>query len=992
MKDEKNTNLKGKDYWRSLDQLAETPEFKEFLHREFPQGASEFNNNWSRRNFLTLMGASMALAGLAGCRRPEQKIVPYVKPPEEIIPGVPQYYATTMPMGTSAYGVIVETHEGRPTKIEGNPKHPSTLGASNAWIQASILGLYDPDRSARVMHDGQESSWDEFVAFWRESAVTYDANGGAGLAVLSEPSSSPTMRRLEKKYGADHPRTVQATYAPVGDENIYSGIESATGRAYKQVFDLNRADVIVSLDSDFLLTESDNIAASRAFVDGRRLKSENDDMNRLYVVETGFSTTGAAADHRIAVSHRDVGRFMIALARALKSRGLSLPDIEVTMPPGDEIERWVGPVTDDLIAAGTKAVVMAGSGQPAELHALTLAVNNALGSIGNCVKLYESDNDTASDLDGLKSLCDAMRQGKIDTLVMLGGDPCFNVPSDLEFMQAMMNVETRIHLSDYYNLTSRQSTWHIPRAHYSESWGDASAADGTRSIIQPLIAPLFDGIATAEMVNLMATGTNSDGYDIVRETWQNMLGRNDFENKWRKVLHDGVWDVNLPKEVSPRIDSGYISKALTSLFESDSSPREGMEFVFAASPSLHDGRFANNGWLQELPHPITKLTWDNAALISPKTAKDNALKNEDIVKLLYKGREIEIPVWIVPGMADNTVLLELGYGQKNLGRVADGVGVNTYALRTSDAMYYGSGLTITTTGKTYKLASTQDHGSIEGRPHVREASLEEYREHPNFAPEAVHHPPLVSMWDDHKYDQGYQWGMTIDLTACTGCNACTIACQSENNIPIVGKEQIGNGREMHWIRVDRYFTGEVDNPQVVHQPVACQHCEMAPCEQVCPVAATVHDKEGLNTMVYNRCIGTRYCANNCPYKVRRFNFFNFTKDTPEVTKMVHNPDVTVRSRGVMEKCTFCVQRINRAKIEAKKENRTIADGEVTAACQQACPAQAIVFGNINDSDSRVSKIKKQNRNYSLLGELNVRPRTSYLAKIRNPNPKMPKNE
>ncbi|MEW6413560.1 MAG: TAT-variant-translocated molybdopterin oxidoreductase [Candidatus Zixiibacteriota bacterium] len=978
--------------WRSLDELADKPEFKQWLHREFPQGASEMNNDWSRRSFLTLMGASMALAGLAGCRRPEQKIVPYVKPPEEVVPGNPEYFATSMPFGTSAYGLIVESHEGRPTKIEGNPAHPSTLGASNAWIQASILGLYDPDRSKRVMREGQESRWDDFVTFWREHSAKYQSNRGEGLAVLSQSFSSPTLARLRREFLERYPNARWVAYDPVGGENIHEGMMLATGYAYQPTYDLSRAEVILSLDSDFLLTEIESIANSRKFVDGRRLKSEQDAMNRLYVLETAFTSTGASADHRLAVSYRQVGLFAVALARALAANGLTDLKVEGEIPLHGEVRQWVEPVAEDLLRAGSKGVVVAGYGQPPEVHALAYAINFALTSVGDCMYLSRPAASTAGGPGRLKDLVSDIDGGKVSTLIMLGGNPIYNAPSDSGFVEAFDKVENKVHLSGYNDNTSRRATWHIPRAHYLESWGDAFSYSGTRGVIQPLIAPLFDGVSDAELLNLIATGENKSGYDIVRDT-RDTSGTGDPEVNWRSALHEGVYGqpfhipanniikVNLARETADVIVSNYRVEDKGSL-----------DVAFRLSPSVYDGRFANIGWLQELPHPMTKLTWDNAALISPKTAEQQDVKNGDMVKMSYKGRELEMPVWILPGMADNTVVLELGYGQENLGGVADGVGFNTYTLRTSDAMYYGTGLTMTKTGKTYPLASTQDHGSMEGRPHVREATLEEYRREPDFAPHAVHHPPLVSMWEDHKYDKGYQWGMAIDLTSCVGCNACTIACQSENNIPIVGKDQVLNGREMHWIRVDRYFTGDIEQPSAVHQPVACQHCEMAPCEQVCPVAATMHDDEGLNTMVYNRCIGTRYCSNNCPYKVRRFNFFNFTKDTPEVTKMVNNPDVTVRSRGVMEKCTYCVQRINRVRIKAKLEDREILDGEVVPACQQACPTQAIVFGNVIDPESRVSKVKQRNRNYDLLAELNVRPRTSYLAKVRNPNPKMPGND
>jgi len=975
----------GRQYWRSLDELSGKPEFKDWLHREFPQGASEWNNGWSRRNFLTLMGASLALAGLAGCRRPEEKIVPYVEAPEEIVPGIPLQYATTMTDGVSACGLVVESHEGRPTKIEGNKLHPSSRGKTDARTQAAILDMYDPDRSRFVRHDGAQSTWAEFVTFWQERFVEFDRTKGEGLAVLSEPFSSPSLAGLKREFMSRFPRARWVAWEPVADENIYAGIRLATGRDYQPVYDYRRAKVVLSLDSDFLLTESEAVAATFGFADGRRVESEKDSMNRLYMVEPLFTTTGAMADHRLRVRAAEVGQFALALAGELQSQGLSIKGLGgVDIPSVPEGGKsWLTPLAKDLIANRGESLVVAGRRQPAAVQALVVAINEALGNLGQTVTLIEHKDIARSSTADLTALAASMQGGQVSTLLMLGGNPVYNAPVDLDFAGAMKQVAHTIHLSSHVDETSAVVTWHINRAHFLEHWGDARAVDGTVSIIQPMIEPLFDGKSDLELAALIATGRDQRGYDLVRETWRKAI-RGDFEPQWRKALHDGVLADSAIKPSGVRIDSGAVKRAINDHHWTTES--KDLEVIFHPCYTLGDGRQANNGWLQELPDPITKLSWDNVATMSVQTARDLGVKNENLVTCTLGGREVTLPVWIVPGQTTGTVGIALGYGRTNAGRVGSTVGVNTYTMRSRTAPYFGFGLSVMLTGRSYELANVQDHGAMEGRSIVREATLGEYREHPEFAKEAVEHPPLVSLWDDRPYDKGYQWGMSIDLSTCTGCNACTVACQSENNIPIVGKEQVRNGREMHWIRIDRYFTGDVDQPDMVHQAMGCQHCENAPCEQVCPVAATVHDKEGLNTMVYNRCIGTRYCSNNCPYKVRRFNFFNYTKDYPEIVKMAQNPDVTVRSRGVMEKCSYCVQRINRVKKTAKLEDRTVRDGEIMSACQQACPADAIVFGNVNDPESRVSSLKKRNRDYALLGELNTKPRTTYLAKLRNPNP------
>ena len=976
--------IKGKDYWRSLDQLADTPEFNSFLKREFPLGASEFDNSWSRRKFLTLMGASLAMAGLASCRRPVEKIVPYVERPEEVIPGVPLYYATSMPFSDHAFGLVVESHEGRPTKIEGNKLHSSTLGAASAIIQAQTLSLFDPDRSKKVLKGQQEKSWNDFVLNWIGAFEKFKENKGAGLSVLSGMFSSPTLSRLKKSFDKNFPKARWLTYEAVSDENIYNGTKAAFGKSYRPNYSFDKARVVLSLDSDFLLTESDSIKNARGFAAARNVETEKDEMNRLYVVESGYSTTGANADHRQAISSGDIGAFALNLANALNNLGINVAGTGAQLV-SDKKFKWVNELARDLAGAKGASLVVAGRRQPAAVHALAAAINDALGNIGKTVEYSEVSDTSSSDSAGLQSLVADMNSGSVSTLIMFGSNPVYDAPAELGFAAAMSKVKTTIHFNDYVDETGQLTTWHVPKSHFLESWGDTRSYDGTRGLTQPLIRPLFGSVSESEMMGLLAEGKFTKGYDLVRQTWKNKNKGGNFESRWRKILHDGLEQKSAYKSESPGIRNSVISKFLRDNPLTNSSGKSGMEIIFRSSPSLYDGRYATNGWLQELAHPISKLTWDNVAYMSNADAKSLGVKNNDVVKLELAGRSLELPVWIQPGQAKNSVVVELGYGRKGAFKVGDGVGGNVNLLKNFSVVGFAAGLKVTKMNRTHALACTQDHWSMEGRAIVREASLQEYRKHPKFAEEAVQHKPLESVFDEHSYAEGYQWGMTVDLNSCVGCNACMIACQSENNIPIVGKEQVANGREMNWIRLDRYYSGDVEDPETVHQIILCQHCENAPCETVCPVNATMHDAEGLNVMVYNRCIGTRYCSNNCPYKVRRFNFFNYTKDYSEIEKMTQNPDVTVRFRGVMEKCTYCIQRISAAKIEAKNNGKKVVDGDITTACQQACPVDALTFGDINDAESRVSKKKKFNRNYALLSELNVKPRTTYLAKIRNPN-------
>ncbi len=982
------------NYWRSLGQLEGSDESRQFTEREFPEGASELpdeqadQGGMTRRQMMTLLGASASLAGLAGCRRPVEAIVPYVNPPEAVIPGIPRRYATTMPFGRSAYGLVVESHEGRPTKIEGNSLHPSTSGASSVRAQAAILGLYDPDRGKSVILKGDPKTWAEFVAAWAELAKTHDADGGAGLAVLSESFASPTLARLKDAFHSRYPRARWATHESVSDENILAGLKSATGSELEPVLKIDRAAVILALDADLFSTDPEAIRHTQGFAAGRRVGGDAGAMNRLYAVEGASSLTGAMADHRLRIRTGQIASFVAALAARLAASGVA---VDAPAAPASSVagldSHWLDVVAKDLLQNKGRGLIVAGRRQPPAVHAAVLALNVALGNVGETVTYHAIEEAALPNRGAVADLATAMGAGVIQTLVVLGGNPVFDALKDFEIEAALAKVTTVIAMASHLNETSRLATWHLPRAHFLEAWGDARAIGGPRSVVQPLILPLFGAHSDVELVGLLATGQDAPGYDLVRETWKPILGELDFEKKWNRILHDGLLAGSEPASVLPTLNRSPLADLARTL-ETPLGAGE-LEIVFAPSPALHDGRFANDAWLQELPDPITKITWDNPALLSPATAKALGVTSRDMVRLELRGRSLELPVWILPGQADETVTVTLGYGRRAAGRVGNGVGFDTNVLRSATAPDFDSGARLTRTGATYPISVTQEHGSMEGRPLVLEGTAEEYREHPDFVHERHHELPLFSLWKEHEYNQGHQWGMTIDLNACVGCNACVVACQSENNIPVVGKEQVANGREMHWIRIDRYFEGDADaNPEMVFQPIPCMHCENAPCEQVCPVAATVHDAEGLNTMVYNRCIGTRYCSNNCPYKVRRFNFFNYTKDTPDVLALGNNPNVTVRSRGVMEKCTYCVQRINMGKIDAKLSGRELADGDVRTACQQACPASAIEFGDLLNPESRVSKLRKDSRGYALLADLNAKPRTTYLAKIRNPHPEL----
>ncbi|MCK6625100.1 MAG: TAT-variant-translocated molybdopterin oxidoreductase [Anaerolineae bacterium] len=968
----KLAQTQGRRYWRSLEEVAETPAFKEFLYREFPQGAAEWSDQLSRRNFLKVMGASLALAGLTGCSgQPTEKILPYVRQPEELIPGQPLFYATAAPFNGYAIGALVENHEGRPTKIEGNPDHPASLGSSDVWLQAAILQLYDPDRSQVVTRFGTRiSTWAAFLENFQAEIDNLRGNGGAGLRILTGQVTSPTLASQIDAVLAEFPQARWHQYEPAGTDNSRAGARLAFGEDVETVYNLANAEVILSLDANFLGEGPGHIRYARDFSDTRRVWAGQTEQSRLYVVESTPTITGAKADHRLPLRPSQIELLTRALAQALgvEAGGAELPDQA----------NWLAAVVSDLQAHRGSSLVIAGEQQPPIVHALAYAMNEALGNVGQTVTY--TDPVTANPGNGiasLRELADEMQAGQVQLLIILDSNPVYDAPADLQFGERMFNVPTRVHLGLYEDETSELCQWHIPGLHFLEMWGDARAYDGTVSIIQPLIAPLYDGKSPYELLAVILGQTGVSNLDLVRNYWQEQYPGDDFETVWRTALHNGLMaDTALPtRSVTTQANFGSAPAAGES---------SGLELVFRPDPSVWDGRFANNGWLQELPRPITKLTWDNAALISPTTASRLGLANDEVVELRYRERSVRAPIMVAPGHADDTVTVHLGYGRRRAGQVGNGVGFNAYVLRTAEAPWFDTGLEIVKTGETYPLVTTQLHFLMEGRELVRSASLAEYQAHPDFAQESHGEAEHISLYPEYPYE-GNAWGMTIDLTSCIGCNACTIACQAENNIPVVGKEQVSRGREMHWIRVDTYFEGELDNPATHFQPVPCMHCEKAPCEVVCPVAATVHSAEGLNDMVYNRCVGTRYCSNNCPYKVRRYNFFQYSNQDVPVLKLLMNPDVTVRQRGVMEKCTYCVQRINLARIEAKKENRAIRDGEIITACQQACPTQAIIFGNINDPESRVAQSKATPLNYGLLEELNTKPRTTYLAEVKNPN-------
>ena len=1074
MRDRIVASQDGKNFWRSLEELGDSPEFREFVQREYPQHAEEWDDPVERRTFLKLMGASLALAGLSGCvYQPPEKIVPFVRQPQESVPGKALFFATAATIAGIATPLLARANEGRPTKIEGNPDHPNSRSAdpldrgssaTDLFAQASVLDLYDPDRSKTVTYRDEIRTWTAFLGEMRAALDEQRPKQGAGLRFLTETITSPTLGAQLKAILTEFPQAKWHQYEPVNRDNARTGAITALGQPVNTVYHFDQADRILSLDADFLSGAPGTLRYAREFAARRRVTGAKHEMSRLYVVETTPTTTGASADHRWTVRPGE----LVGIASQLSARlgGSATASSTIQSPPtGDHGSGWIEPLARDLQQHRGASIVMAGNEAPAEIHALAHAMNSALGNIGKTV--YYTDPLEVNSVDQTESLRDLVQDidgRKVELLVILGGNPTYNTPSDLKLDQNRLFKITklRVHLSSHKDETSDLCHWHIPEAHYLESWGDTRSFDGTATIVQPLIEPLYGSKTAHEVLTVFSQQYDRNAYDIVRDYWQTVgrqeagstrptagstpspdqapapvptapapaptaIQSDEFEAWWRKALHDGfVANSALPPKVvsltNQRQNTGTPEPQPVS---STQNPTPGTyEVVFRADPSIFDGRFANNGWLQELPKPLTKLTWDNAALVSPTTAKRLGLENTigwkggeilvDNITIQHRGQSLNCPTWIMVGQPDEVITVHLGYGRQRAGRIGNKLGFNAYTIRTSDSPWTAAGVKVEKALGQTQLAVTQLHFNMEGRDILRTDTLEEYLKqghvdapgvmldtektdrHLESIPtehghEKTHVPaPDETLYgDEHKYE-GYAWGMAIDANSCVGCNACIVACQSENNIPIVGKQQVVRSREMHWLRVDTYFQGnEPSNPEGTHfMPVPCMHCENAPCEPVCPVHATVHSAEGINDMVYNRCVGTRYCSNNCPYKVRRFNFLLYQDWETPTYQLMRNPEVSVRSRGVMEKCTYCIQRIQEAKIGAELESRPVRDGEIVTACQAVCPTEAIVFGNINDPNSRVAKMKADRRNYSLLADLNTRPRTTYLSALRNPNPEI----
>jgi MoCo/4Fe-4S cofactor protein with predicted Tat translocation signal len=1008
------------EYWRSLEELARTPEFLEQLHREFPKGASEWLDPVSRRGFMKLMGASLALAGMTACvKQPLEPILPYVRQPEEIIPGKPMFYASAMTMGGIGLPVLVQSNMGRPSKVDGNPQHPAVLGGSDVFMQASVLTMYDPDRCSTHFYHGQIRPWPSAVAGLRSAAAAQKLTGGTGIRLLTGSCSSPTVAAQMAAVLKAYPQARWYQWDPVHRDNVYAGAALAFGQPVETQYKFSEADIILSLDAAFLSggfpgthLYTREFALRRRPDPAIRPFATGDDqvikdarpMSRFYMLETSPTNTGAKADHHLPLTTADFENYarIIALqlgvniaSGQLATANEGSPNFELRAGPN---MRWIATLVKELQSHRGTSLVIAGEQASPEIHALAHAMNEALGNVGKTV--FYTDPvlvNPGNQLNGMKELAADMHAGKVDLLIMSGVNPVYDAPADLNFSAALDKVAAKIHHGIYANETAVRCDWQISGTHYLEEWSDVRAKDGTISIVQPLIAPLYEGKSLHELLTaLVADNPLTSGYDTVRGYWQSQVGPPtgaqrslgtehsgpDFEAWWRRAVHDGF----VANSAFPARTMAAKAASFSAPLESpptDQSP----EIIFRPDPSIWGGEFSNNAWLQEIAKPLNKVVWDNPAMMCPAMAKRLNISQGDVVEFGSQGQKTRCAIWVQPGHPDRAISVFFGYGRERAGRAGNGFGFNVYQLRTTTAPWVASAR-IKNTGETYKLITTQGFQSMEGRPQVREATLEEFHKNPRFVHEKEEAPPPeLTLYPNFKYT-GYAWGMAIDMNACVGCNACMVACQSENNVPVVGKMEVARGRHMHWLRVDTYYHGDADNPRKLFQPVPCQQCENAPCELVCPVGATVHSTEGLNDMVYNRCVGTRYCSNNCPYKVRRFNFMLFQDWTIPQYKMMRNPEVSVRSRGVMEKCTYCVQRITKGRITAEEQNRLVRDGEIRPACQQACPADAIVFGNIND-DSRVAKLKEMPLNYGLLEDLNTRPRTTYLAIVNNPNPELP---
>ncbi|WP_337176208.1 4Fe-4S dicluster domain-containing protein [Paludisphaera sp.] len=966
--------------WRSLEELADPDAAagRAANAAARAQAAIYGLGEVGRRDFMTVMGASLALAGVTGCGvQPAEKIVPYVDQPEQIVPGKPLFFATASPSGGDGLGLLVESQMGRPIKVEGNPSHPASRGATDPFAQAEALALYDPDRSQVVVNRGRVGTWENFLRFAVDLRAREIAAKGAGLRILTRSVSSPTVLDQLRRLKEAMPELVWHSYEPVTRDGARKGAELAFGRAFEPSYRLEGVDVVVALDADFLRWGPSSVRLAREYADRR--DPDAGTMLRLHAFEPTPTVTGAAADHRTPVASADVLAVAAALARGLGIAGA--PDVPLGRAQAHEAR--ISALAEELKAANGKAVVVVGDTQPAEVHALGYAINAALGAIGSSVVLHAPAEGAPADQNAsLVQLARDIEAGQVDTLLILDANPAYEAPADLRFEEVLRNekLTTLVHLGLYNDETGALAHWHVPEAHFLESWGDVRSSDGSVALVQPLIDPLYQGRTVVEVLAVLLGEVGVPGRELVRNYWKTRLPAETFEKSWRAALRDGV--VTLPGEAP-----GPEAPGAPDLGKVDwTAPEIGgsLELIFRPDPTIWDGRYANNAWLQELPKPITTLTWENAALFSPALAERLKLKDGQVVLLKYQGAQVEAPVLITPGQAADTVTVHLGYGRaERAGRVGGKIGFNANLLRRSDAPWAATGLAIEMTNRSVRLAVTQHHHDMARRDVLKVLTVDEYR-HPYDEHHAHPDGSLYPEWPGTQ-SEDYAWGMAIDLNRCIGCAACTIACQAENNIPVVGKDQVLNSREMHWMRVDRYYAGDdLENPQTHFQPLTCMHCEKAPCELVCPVEATTHSDEGLNEMTYNRCVGTRYCGNNCPYKVRRFNYLQYADNSTPSLQLLNNPDVTVRMRGVMEKCTYCVQRINEARINAKMAGGKIGGDEVVTACQGACPTRAIVFGNLKDPESAVSKARESSRHYALLGELGTLPRTTYLSKLTNP--------
>lgn len=977
-------------FWRNLEERSESSSAASGENEFEPDAVNDAlptTTVLTRRGFFGLLGGATAALAAAACTSQERTVVPYTRRPQEIVPGVANYYASTFSEGDRSYSVLVKTREGRPIHVTGNDEDPRLKGKTSLRAIADLLGLYDPDRLRGPQLERRPTDWGEFERQF--AAVLNDAKRDAKPVLLvTGASNSPSRKSVIAAARAQLPSLEHVVWEPGQADAEQSATRSAFGAPMRTRLLLERATTIVSLGADFL--HGDDPRAVADFGSQRRPNDPVSEISRLWVLEGTLTLTGANADQRFTLRPSKLAAVGFALASELqRNHGFTLPQGVTLDPVGDgfpqqhgiSLEAWRA-LLSDLTRSRENSVVVAGEAAPVEAHVAAQLLNQMLGS--RCIELLPAE--PRASLAEMVQLVSNIEAGRYFCVVFWGVNPAYTYPDPTRFANAVGRVPHRVWLGQRQDETAALCQWNLPENHWLESWGDFDDAPNI-TLQQPAIAPLYDSRQGEDLIlqALRAMGVpavDADYQSHLRERWRRELYPTDspvpFARFMTSVLHDGVLRRDAPAQARPAVATDKVTEALRRASE---KAEEGFELVVHASTQLFDGRYANNGWLQELPDPITKNTWGNPLTISVEDAKRLRLENGDLVELAAGETRLSLPVLVQPGQASGVLALALGYGQTS-GSVARNVGKNAFALLTpaSDAPNLRRGVALKKLGGSVRLPLTQRHHRMHGRDIVRSFTL------PEFEAE-VKHPrkkiQLTTLYPDQQFPN-HKWGMVIDLAACTGCSACVIACQSENNIATVGPEQVERGREMHWLRIDSYYEGSEANPRVVHQPMLCQHCDHAPCENVCPVNATNHSSDGLNQMIYNRCVGTRYCANNCPYKVRRYNFFDYTSEKTEPEKLVYNPEVTVRPRGVMEKCTFCVQRIEDARMRAKTEHRKVQDGDVVTACAAACPSGAIVFGDLKDTESRVAKLSGVKRGYRVLEELGTRPAVTYLAHLRNP--------